>query len=172
MGTAPPPLKSASLHKPNLQPRKTTPTNVSLNLDTLMADLSTMDRQGPMTSTVSSPFLASPIMASTLLYSAGKIAKGADKQGDGAALLSPTSPLVMHPVPVLEVMMDGAKMTETVKQSQVLLEGQARPVAVSAFEDLLFLVRIAKWKVAYSKGEAFDRKEQLPYCESACAAHP
>lgn len=119
-------------HPPTTQPRKPTPLHAGLNLDTLMHDLTEMDRKGPMTSTTSSPFLASPIMASTLLFSANKIASGANKTSPTSALLSPSSPLVMHPMPVFEVIMEGNKLKETVKQSQVLLEGQARPVAISA----------------------------------------
>jgi hypothetical protein len=50
--------------------------------------------------------------------------------------------------------------------SKVLYEGQIRPVAVAAFEDVLFLTRTAKWKVAYHEGLPFSREEQLPYCKS------
>lgn len=152
------PTSQAPKPKRNFNPSSNGGSN-PLSLDVVMQSLSEIDRQGPMTSTAKSPFLASPIIASTLLFSANKIAKNAEPP-----LMSPSSPIVMHPI-AFPNSADLKKAGVEVKQSQVLFEGQIKPVAVSAFEDLLFLVRIAKWKVAYQQGEAFDRQEQLPYCE-------
>ncbi len=144
-----------------VRPRRSkAPINTSpLNLDTLLDNISSIDRSGPLTLTATSPFLASPIIASTLLFSASKIAKNT-----APATRSPTSPLVLHPVMVPTVK-EKNEADVDVKLSKVLFEGQIKPIAISAYQDLLFLVRIAKWKVAYSKGEPFDRQEQLPYCE-------
>jgi hypothetical protein len=148
----PPTMKAHGVPRDRIAPVGSPP----LNLDTLMQDLSALDRAGPVTSTANSPFLASPIIASTLLFSAGKIATNA-----APPVKSPTSPLVLHPV----IYAAGDDAEVETKISKVFLEGQIKPIAVSAYQDLLFLVRIAKWKVAYSKGEPFDRNEQLPYCE-------
>lgn len=131
----------------------------SLGLDVTMKDLSMIDRQGPATAQLQSPFLSSPVMASTLLLSAGKISR--DHQRPAGA---PASPLVAHPI-VLPSMQQMMRAGIEVKQTQTMFEGQVRPVAVSAFEDLLFLMRIAKWKVAYHDGLPFERQEQLPYCK-------
>jgi hypothetical protein len=145
--TVPPPSKPSKLKK-------------SLGLDVTMNNLSMIDRQGPATAQLHSPFLSSPVIASTLLMSAGKIAK--DHQPAAGA---PSSPLVRHPI-ALPSMQQMMSVGIDVNQSQVMFEGQVRPVAVSAFEDLLFLMRIAKWKVAYHDGLPFERQEQLPYCKS------
>lgn len=135
----------------------------SLGLDVTMKNLSMIDRQGPATAQLQSPFLSSPVIASTLLLSAGKISKDLTRPAG-----APASPLVAHPI-VLPSMQQMMSVGIDVKQSQVMFEGQVRPVAVSAFEDLLFLMRIAKWKVAYHDGLPFERQEQLPYCKSpAC----
>jgi len=144
--TVPPPSKQSKLKK-------------SLGLDVTMDNLSMIDRQGPATAQLHSPFLSSPVIASTLLMSAGKISK--DHQPVAGA---PSSPLVRHPI-ALPSMQQMMSVGIDVNQSQVMFEGQVRPVAVSAFEDLLFLMRIAKWKVAYHDGLPFERQEQLPYCE-------
>ena len=69
----------------------------------------------------------------------------------------------MHQISIASAV--GAAKVEATR-NQVIFEGQIRPIAVAAFEDLLFLMRIAKWKVAYQQGQAFDRQEQLPYCKS------
>lgn len=130
----------------------------SLGLDVTMKNLSMIDRQGPATAQLQSPFLSSPVIASTLLLSAGKISK--DHQHRPGA---PSSPLVAHPI-VLPSLQQMVSVGIDVKQTQTMFEGQVRPVAVSAFEDLLFLMRIAKWKVAYHDGLPFERQEQLPYC--------
>lgn len=145
--TVPPPSKSS-------KPKK------SLGLDVTMNDLSMIDRQGPATAQLHSPFLSSPVIASTLLMSAGKISK--DHLPIAGA---PSSPLVRHPI-ALPSMQQMMSVGIDVNQSQVMFEGQVRPVAVSAFEDLLFLMRIAKWKVAYHDGLPFERQEQPPYCKS------
>jgi hypothetical protein len=124
-----------------------------------MNNLSMIDRQGPATAQLSSPFLSSPVIASTLLMSAGKISKD-----QPAVAGAPSSPLVRHPIslPSMQQMLSAGI---EVNQTQVMFEGQVRPVAVSAFEDLLFLMRVAKWKVAYHDGLPFERHEQLPYCK-------
>jgi hypothetical protein len=141
-------------------PSKPSKSKKSLGLDVTMNNLSMIDRQGPATAQLHSPFLSSPVIASTLLMSAGKISK--DHQPVAGA---PSSPLVRHPIP-LPSMQQMMSVGIDVNQSQVMFEGQVRPVAVSAFEDLLFLMRIAKWKVAYHDGLPFERQEQLPYCKS------
>jgi hypothetical protein len=132
----------------------------SLGLDVTMNNLSMIDRQGPATAQLSSPFLSSPVIASTLLMSAGKISRD-----QPAVAGAPSSPLVRHPIslPSMQQMLSAGI---EVNQTQVMFEGQVRPVAVSAFEDLLFLMRVAKWKVAYHDGLPFERHEQLPYCKS------
>lgn len=73
----------------------------------------------------------------------------------------------------------------------VLHAGSFRSAALAAFQNMLFLLRIAsmcsqrfplivvsetlviEWKVAYANGEKFDRHEQLPYCTSSldCYKH-
>ena len=141
---------------PDGPPRRTADTDLSL--DVLMTPVSQVDRQSPLSSTLRSPFLSSPVIGSTLLMSASRIIKNV-KLNHSPSLLSPTSPLVMHPVEILP------QLSGNASNSQIVFEGQIRPVAVAAYEDLLFLVRIAKWKVAYQMGHAFDRQEQLPYCE-------
>jgi hypothetical protein len=150
----------ASVPPPSAKPNKR-----SLGLDVTMNNLSMIDRQGPATAQLHSPFLSSPVIASTLLMSAGKISK--DQPHIAGA---PSSPLVRHPIslPSMQQMISAGI---DVQQSQVMFEGQVRPVAVSAFEDLLFLMRIAKWKVAYHDGLPFERQEQLPYCKSLIACH-
>jgi len=147
-------------HPATVPPPSKSNTKRSLGLDVTMTNLSMIDRQGPATAQLHSPFLSSPVIASTLLMSAGKISK--DHQAIAGA---PSSPLVRHPIalPSMQQMMG---VGIDVNQSQVMFEGQVRPVAVSAFEDLLFLMRIAKWKVAYHDGLPFERQEQLPYCKS------
>lgn len=149
-----PPLAPAAPQQAAEKPKR------SLGLDVTMKNLSMIDRQGPATAQLQSPFLSSPVMASTLLLSAGKISR--DHQRAAGA---PASPLVAHPI-VLPSMQQMVNAGIDVKQTQTMFEGQVRPVAVSAFEDLLFLMRIAKWKVAYHDGLPFERQEQLPYCES------
>lgn len=128
------------------------------SLDVVMKSLNDLDRAGPLTSTKGSAFLVSPVIGATLLTSAAKVAKNAEPP-----LMSPSSPLVWHPIALA-----GSPPNSTAKEhAKVLFEGQVRPVSVAAFEDLLFLTRIAKWKVAYHEGHPFNRSEQLPYCESA-----
>ena len=70
----------------------------------------------------------------------------------------------MHPVSIASRFAIAGQNMQASK-SLVIFEGQIRSTAVAAFEDLLFLMRIAKWKVAYQQGHAFDRQEQLPYCK-------
>lgn len=156
-----PPSAFASIF-PKAKPGSTTPpkrVDAALpSLDVMMENLTAIDREGPFSATTRSPFLASPVIGSTLLMSAGMIANNVHP-----ALQSPTSPIVMHPVSIFQALAAGGTQVAPTK-SQVLFEGQIRPTAVAAFEDLLFLMRIAKWKVAYQQGHAFDRQEQLPYC--------
>lgn len=153
-GSAPAPASVPAPTPAGAKPKK------SLGLDVTMKNLSMIDRQGPATAQLQSPFLSSPVIASTLLLSAGKISR--DSQRPAGA---PASPLVAHPI-VLPSMSQMISAGIDVKQTQTMFEGQVRPVAVSAFEDLLFLMRIAKWKVAYHDGLPFERQEQLPYCKS------
>ncbi|KAF8997404.1 hypothetical protein BDQ17DRAFT_857894 [Cyathus striatus] len=49
------------------------------------------------------------------------------------------------------------------ENSYSLHGGNFRSVAFSAVQSVLFLLRIAKWKVAYYGGNKFDRGQQLPY---------
>lgn len=134
-------------------------------LDVTMKSLDHLDRTGPLTATSGSPFLVSPVVGATLLTSAAKLAKNA-----APPLMSPTSPLVWHPISLNRAALFGATSVSGLQPpakdySKVIFEGQIRPVSVAALEDLLFLTRIAKWKVAYHEGRPFNRSEQLPYCE-------
>lgn len=137
------------------------------SLDVVMNSLSHLDRTGPLTATAGSPFMVSPVIGATLLTSAAMLAKNAEPP-----LMSPSSPIVWHPISLSKASSLMASTGTSSLQAQaknyekILFEGQIRPVAVAAFEDLLFLTRIAKWKVAYHEGLPFNRSEQLPYCES------
>lgn len=129
------------------------------SLSLMMTSLDELDRTGPLSSIESStisPFLQSPLVASALLLSAHRIAKGAVPP-----LFSPTSPIVMHPI---ALPVKAAQPTEGTSNIEIF-DGQVRPVAVAAYQDLLLLARTAKWKVAYQSGEPFSRNEQLPYFE-------
>jgi hypothetical protein len=42
-------------------------------------------------------------------------------------------------------------------------KGTFHMVTVAAVQNLLFMMRVAKWKKAYSQGQTFSRKMQLPY---------
>jgi len=139
------------------KPQKLPPLDVTLD------KLSMLDRIGPLTSTTGSAFLVSPVIGATLLTSAARLAKGAEPPA-----LSPSTPIVWHPVSITQSLgqLSQEVNAQQPKHVKVFFEGQIRPVAVAAFEDLLFLTRIAKWKVAYHEGKKFNRAEQLPYCES------
>lgn len=98
-----------------------------------------LDSAGPLSAGVQSPFLASPIMASTLLLASKKVAPGLSHINKDE-----TTPVVLHPVPVpLED--DLAKLNIQPKTNMSFYGGQVKPIAVAAFQDLLFLTRIAKW---------------------------
>ncbi|GMK60055.1 hypothetical protein CspeluHIS016_0902720 [Cutaneotrichosporon spelunceum] len=143
------PVKDLSL--PAMAPKSRNPLP---SLDVVMQSLNDLDRAGPLTSTKGSAFAVSPVVGATLLTSAAKLAKNAEPP-----LMSPSSPIVWNPIPLTDMPINPAAAAH----DKIFFEGQVRPVSVAAFEDLLFLTRIAKWKVAYHEGQPFSRSEQLPY---------
>lgn len=157
--------KQKELPTPPISPDKFKKPAVLPSLDVAMESLDLLDRTGPLTATSGSAFLVSPVIGATLLTSAAKLAKNAEPP-----LMSPSTPIVWHPISLNKAALMGATAATGIpppskNYDKVLFEGQIRPVAVAAFEDLLFLTRIAKWKVAYHEGRPFNRSEQLPYCE-------
>ncbi|KAH8918558.1 hypothetical protein BT69DRAFT_1338064 [Atractiella rhizophila] len=115
--------------------------------------LKTLGEQGPLSASSRSPFISSPVIASSLLLHARKIA---------ATEADPSTPIIMHPV-TLPTAADLEANNIDKKNEVTIFGGQVRPISVAAYQDLLFLIRVAKWKVAYAKGEPFQRTEQLPY---------
>lgn len=153
------------LPTPPISPEKIKKPVVLPALDVGMESLDLLDRTGPLTATSGSAFLVSPVIGATLLTSAAKLAKNAEPP-----LMTPATPIVWHPISLNRQALIGATAGAGLQPpsrnyDKVFFEGQIRPVAVAAFEDLLFLTRIAKWKVAYHAGRPFSRSEQLPYCK-------
>jgi len=70
-----------------------------------------------------------------------------------AVVEKPTTQAASEPPPVEE---------ESLPKIEIH-KGTFHMVTVTAVQNLLFMMRVAKWKKAYSQGQQFSRKLQLPY---------
>ncbi|KZO98707.1 hypothetical protein CALVIDRAFT_553576 [Calocera viscosa TUFC12733] len=102
-----------------------------------------------------SVFATSPVVATSLLFATLATRAQADSPlHQDISDTSPAGSLVESDVNLM--------LTEQ-KRDYTCFDGQFCPVAIAAFQDLLFLLCTHRWKTSSAQGQKFVRDEQLPY---------